>query len=137
MFISLVSGKQAQLGKELSGCFLACVSAAAAFAFLLFGGRLFLMLRHFPIESRGRAKKLREVGAVTVICAACFLFRCGITAWSAFDQEDADLDVLKHPLLNLIYYTGAEIVPTALVLFILRKLPPKKTPGGYAPIPAH
>lgn len=135
VFISLARDSQAQLGKELSGCFLACVSAAAAFAFLLFGGRLFFMLRHFPIESRGRNKKLREVGAVTSICATCFLFRSAITAWSAFDQEDADLDVLKHPLLNLIYYGGAEVIPSALVLFILRKLPPKKAPAGYAPIP--
>lgn len=134
-FISLTKAPQAQLGKELSGCFLACVAASAAVAFLLFGGRLFFMLRHFPIESRGRSKKLREVGLVTVICALGFFFRAVISAWSAFDQEDADLDVLKHPLLNLIYYTGAEIVPSALVLFILRKLPPKKTPAGYSQIP--
>lgn len=72
--VSGTEGQQ-QLGKELSGCFLAFVSAAAAFAFLLYGGRLWLMLRRFPIESRGRRKKLREVGLVTTICATCFLFR--------------------------------------------------------------
>ena len=37
------------------------VSVAAAGGFLLYGGRLFIMLRRFPIESRGRRKKLREV----------------------------------------------------------------------------
>ncbi|KDD76774.1 DUF1084 hypothetical protein [Helicosporidium sp. ATCC 50920] len=137
VYVAMGGPEAMQLGKELSGCFLACVSAAAAAAFLLYGGRLFLMLRRFPIESRGRHKKLREVGLVTSICAACFLFRSLIMAWSAFDLEDADLDVLKHPLLNLIYYLGAEVVPSALVLFILRKLPPKKTTQGYAPIPAH
>lgn len=63
--------------RELSGCFLAFVSAAAAAGFLLYGGRLFLMLRRFPIESRGRRKKLTEVGLVTGICATCFLFRRG------------------------------------------------------------
>ena len=36
-------------------------------------------------------------------------------AWSAFKPEDADLDVMKHPLLNVIYYSGAEIIPSALV----------------------
>lgn len=56
-------------------------------------------------------------------------------AWSAFDQKDADLDVLKHPVLNLVYYSGAEIVPSALVLYILRKLPPKRAAQGYQPIP--
>lgn len=45
----------------------------------------------FPIESRGRRKKLREVGCVTAICAACFTLRAVIVAWSAIDSEDADL----------------------------------------------
>ena len=59
-------------------------------------------------------------------------------AWSAFDFEDADLDVLGHPLLNLVYYSGAEIIPSALVLYILRKLPPKRqaAQGGYQQIPS-
>ena len=59
-----------------------------------------------------------------------------IVAWSAFDVEDADLDVMKHPLLNVIYYSGAEIIPSALVLYILRKLPPKRQTQGYQQLPA-
>lgn len=127
-----------QLAREVSGCFLALVSAAAAGGFLLYGGRLFLMLRRFPIESRGRRKKLLEVGMVTSICATCFLFRSIIMAWSTFDQVHAGLDVLGHPLLNLVYYGGAEVIPSALVLYILRKLPPKRQPqpeAQYEPLP--
>ncbi|MCO5608117.1 hypothetical protein L7F22_062322 [Adiantum nelumboides] len=41
--------------------FFAIVSLFAAIGFLLYGGRLFLMLRRFPLESKGRRKKLREV----------------------------------------------------------------------------
>jgi hypothetical protein len=134
--VSSSEGSSPQLGKELSGCFLAFVSAAAAFAFLLYGGRLWVMLRRFPIESRGRRKKLREVGLVTAICATCFLFRSIIVAWSAFDYEDADLDVMGHPLLNLVYYSGAEVIPSALVLHILRKLPPKRPPQDYQTLPS-
>ena len=63
------------LGRILSCVFLAAVSLSAAAGFLLYGGRLFCMLRRFPIESRGRRKKLREVGCVTSICATCFTFR--------------------------------------------------------------
>jgi hypothetical protein len=59
----------------ISAGFLAAVSMCAAVGFLLYGGRLFLMLQRFPIESRGRKKKLREVGMVTSICAACFSLR--------------------------------------------------------------
>ncbi|KAK7843378.1 tobamovirus multiplication protein 1, partial [Quercus suber] len=36
------------------------VSIIAALGFLLYGGRLFFMLRRFPIESKGRRKKLHE-----------------------------------------------------------------------------
>lgn len=113
--------------------FIAVVSFIAALGFLLYGGRLFSMLRRFPIESKGRRKKLREVGSVTAVCFTCFLIRCIMVAISAFDSE-ASLRVLDHPILDLIYYTLVEIIPSALVLFILRKLPPKRVSAQYHPI---
>nr|XP_033512461.1 tobamovirus multiplication protein 1 isoform X4 [Nicotiana tomentosiformis] len=115
--------------------FIAVVSFIAALGFLLYGGRLFLMLRRFPIESKGRRKKLHEVGSVTAICFTCFLISCFVVVLSAFDP-DASLDVLDHPVLNLIYYLGqlVEILPSALVLYILRKLPPKRVSAQYHPI---
>ncbi|CAH2045761.1 unnamed protein product [Thlaspi arvense] len=91
----------------LSKMFFAGASLFAALGFLLYGGRLFLMLQRFPVESKGRRKKLQEM---------CF---------AAFD-EGANLDVLDHPILNFIYYLLVEILPSSLVLFILRKLPPKR-----------
>lgn len=159
--------------RVVSSAFIAVVSISAAFGFLLYGGRLFLMLRRydfeagcpdlfnccgsvcshadpqvithfglasywmkdvssardviavacnlyllaarsmfcfgvmllpqdpvnrFPIESRGRRKKLREVGCVTAICAICFTLRAVIVAWSAIDSEDADLVCLPPAL---------------------------------------
>jgi len=104
--------------------FFPVVSFFAALGFLFYGGRLFFMLRRFPIESKGRRKKLNEVGFVIAICSTCFVIRCIVVALSAFDK-DADLDVLDHPILNFIYYMLVEILPSALILFILRKLPPK------------
>ncbi|OAY70265.1 Tobamovirus multiplication protein 1 [Ananas comosus] len=88
---------------EVAKLFLAVVSFFAALGFLIYGGRLFFMLRRFPIESKGRRKKLNEVGFVTAICCTCFLTRCFVVGLSAFDK-DADVDVLDHPVLNLIYY---------------------------------
>ncbi|GKD82271.1 tobamovirus multiplication 1 [Tanacetum coccineum] len=108
------------------------VSLIAALGFLLYGGRLYLMLRQFPIESKGRQKKLYEVGSVTGICFICFLVRCFVDVLSAFDSQ-ASLDVLDHPVLNLIFYMLVEILPSALVLYILRKLPPKRV-SKYNPI---
>ncbi|KAF3795361.1 Tobamovirus multiplication protein 1 [Nymphaea thermarum] len=119
--------------ESIGSIFIAVVSFVAALGFLLYGGRLFMMLRRFPIESKGRRKKLHEVGSVTAICFTCFLIRCFVVALSAFDS-DASLDVLDHPILNLIYYMLTEILPSALVLYILRKLPPKRVSGQYHPI---
>lgn len=119
--------------EAIAKLFVAAISFFAALSFILYGGRLFLMLRRFPIESKGRRKKLREVGCVTAICFTCFLIRCLVVALSAFDA-DVDLDVMNHPILNFIYYMLVEILPSALVLFILRKLPPKRMSGQYHPI---
>nr|DAD30706.1 TPA_asm: hypothetical protein HUJ06_009557 [Nelumbo nucifera] len=43
------------------------LSISISLSFLLYGGRLFFMLRCFPIESKGYRKKLHEVGFVTAI----------------------------------------------------------------------
>ncbi|TKY59738.1 Tobamovirus multiplication protein 3 [Spatholobus suberectus] len=117
----------------LSKMFFAGVSLFAALGFLLYGGRLFLMLQRFPVESKGRRKKLQEVGYVTTICFSCFLIRCVMMCFNAFDKA-ADLDVLDHPILNFLYYLLVEILPSSLVLFILRKLPPKRGITQYHPI---
>ncbi|XAR53189.1 hypothetical protein NMG60_11021638 [Bertholletia excelsa] len=117
----------------LSKMFFSGVSLFAALGFLLYGGRLFLMLKRFPVESKGRRKKLQEVGYVTTICFTCFLVRSIMMCFDAFD-EAADLDVLDHPILNFIYYLLVEILPSSLVLFILRKLPPKRGITQYHPI---
>ncbi|XXG61227.1 hypothetical protein AAC387_Pa04g2938 [Persea americana] len=118
---------------EVAKLFFAVVSFFAALGFLIYGGRLFFMLRRFPIESKGRRKKLNEVGFVMGTCCTCFLIRCSVVALSAFDK-DADLDVLSHPILNFIFYMSVEILPSALVLFILRKLPPKRVSDQYHPV---
>ncbi|KAI3745370.1 hypothetical protein L1987_58481 [Smallanthus sonchifolius] len=102
----------------------------AAMGFLLYGGRLYLMLHRFPVESKGRRKKLHEVGSVTAICFTCFVVRCIVDVSLAFDSE-VSLDVLDHPVT---FYMLTEILPSALVLFILRKLPPKRVSEQYQPI---
>ncbi|TYH85157.1 hypothetical protein ES332_D02G246300v1 [Gossypium tomentosum] len=123
---------QSNLAVELSRLFISVISFCAALGFMIYGGRLFFMLRRFPIESRGRQRKLFEVGFVTGICCTCFLIRCIVSTLSA--DMNAGLDVLDHPILNLIYYMFVEILPSALVLFILRKLPPKRVSEQYHPI---
>ncbi|CAN6170488.1 unnamed protein product [Urochloa humidicola] len=116
-----------------SKIFIVAVSFLALLGFSVYGGRLFFLLRRFPIESKGRQKKLYEVGTVTAICVTCFLIRCVVVALSAFDPN-VSLEVLDHPILDLFYYALTEILPSALVLFVLRKLPPKRVSAQYHPI---
>ncbi|KAL3515535.1 hypothetical protein ACH5RR_022437 [Cinchona calisaya] len=126
---------QSPAAVEVGRLFFAVLSFCAALGFLIYGGRLFVMLRHFPIQSRGREKKLQEVGFVTGICCTCFLIRCLMDALSAFDEDvDVDVDVLDHPILNLFYYMIVEILPSAMVLFILRKLPTRRVSDQYQSI---
>ncbi|KAG8062917.1 hypothetical protein GUJ93_ZPchr0003g17641 [Zizania palustris] len=117
----------------VSKIFISVVSTIALLGFLIYGGRLFFMLRRFPIESKGRRKKLYEVGTVTAICCTCFLIRCIVVAVSSFDP-DLSLEVLDHPILDFVYYMLTEILPSALVLYILRKLPPKRVSANYQAI---
>ncbi|KAH7422472.1 hypothetical protein KP509_12G010400 [Ceratopteris richardii] len=112
--------------------FFAVVSCSAAFGFALYGGRLFRLIRSFHSESRGRRSKLLEIGLISSICFICFMVRTIVVAFSAFDEK-VDLDVLNHPILNFLYFMIFEVLPSALVLFILRKLPPKRT-SQYHPI---
>lgn len=129
------TGKEG-LAVKLSASFIATVNLLAAAGFLVYGGRLFIMLRRFPIESKGRRKKLREVGFVTAICATCFTLRAVLVATAAISRRfGSELDVVDRPLINAAYYCGVEIIPSALVLFILRKLPPKRT-NSYQAMPA-
>ncbi|XP_064997405.1 tobamovirus multiplication protein 3-like [Musa acuminata AAA Group] len=76
---------------------------------------------------------LQEVGYVTTVCFLCFMSRCIMVWFNAFDKA-ADIDVLNHPILNFIFYLLAEIIPSSLVLFILRKLPPKRKITQYHPL---
>ena len=79
------------------------------------------MLKQFPIESRGKRSKLKEVGWVTLICTTCFITRAGLLIFSTVDVA---IDVNEFFIGG--YYLVVEILPSALVLFILRKIPPRK-----------
>ena len=115
--------------------YLAAVSLLAAAGFVVYGGQLFCMLRRFPVESKGRSKKMLEVGSVTAICTLCFAGRAAAVLASEFAGGGAALDAYDRPFANALYYGLTELVPSVLVLFILRKLPPKRaSAGGYEPI---
>eukprot|EP01025_Chloroclados_australasicus_P007990 TRINITY_DN1272_c0_g2_i1.p2 TRINITY_DN1272_c0_g2~~TRINITY_DN1272_c0_g2_i1.p2 ORF type:complete len:300 (-),score=16.63 TRINITY_DN1272_c0_g2_i1:689-1588(-) len=127
---------QIEVINKFNSIWMVVIFAMASVGFLVYGGRLFLMLSRFPLESRGRKRKVREVGAVTLICTISFMARAVVLCVSVFGNDGRlSLDVVSHPLMNFLYYVLFEIVPTVSVLYILRKLPPKRSPQGYQPIP--
>ena len=58
----------------------------------------------------------RQSNLVLSHCPLCI--RSVIVAWSTFDYEDADLDVMGHPLLNIIYYRCVVGVPLFLANWV-------------------
>jgi hypothetical protein len=68
-----------------------------------------------------------QVCAVMFICTLSFCLRAVFRALATVDEDAFGLNVLKHPFLNIAFYSLVELIPAATVLFILRKLPPKRT----------
>jgi len=119
--------------RKASAFIMVAFSLLALFGFVAYGTKLWFLLSRFPAESRGRGKKLKEVSLVTLLCSISFLTRAVVLVIQALWMDQLGLDVAGHPLVNFIYYTFVEILPAASVLWILRKLPPRR-PRGYTPL---
>ncbi len=106
---------------------LAVASASVALAFAFYGSKLYVMLREFP-EGLGatRAKKIREIGSVTAVCVTAFAVRCVVLFLATGGEAKYAVDVYASKTMNVAYYVAVEILPSALVLYVLRKLPPKR-----------
>lgn len=61
--------------RNILAVWMTIVFMVATIGFLIYGGCLFLMLSKFPIASRGRKRKLQEVGGIAIICAIAFIAR--------------------------------------------------------------
>eukprot|EP01116_Phalansterium_solitarium_P011370 TRINITY_DN27024_c0_g1_i1.p1 TRINITY_DN27024_c0_g1~~TRINITY_DN27024_c0_g1_i1.p1 ORF type:complete len:312 (+),score=44.48 TRINITY_DN27024_c0_g1_i1:75-1010(+) len=117
---------------DLGGnAFTAAIYVGASIGFIVYGGRLFIMLRRFPIDSAGRRSKLREVGYVTVTCVTFFTCRAVLLAYACYNQG-----VDFENIFVGCYFFVVEVVPSFLVLFTLRKLPlprhPRSSGTGFS-----
>lgn len=57
---ALIPSQFSHLIDLITNIYRAVVFLCAALGFISYGGRLYMMLRQFPIESRGRQSKLTE-----------------------------------------------------------------------------
>lgn len=101
--------------------FFVFISVLATLGTTIYGGRLYLILKRFPIESASRRAKQREVGITVVICTLAFVLRATLLLLFTF-LTTQDL----NPYFTGLFYVIVEIIPTVAILFILRKLPPKR-----------
>jgi len=118
-------GRDADALAMASRATLATACLLVALDFAARGARLFSMLRAFPTDlGATRRRKMREVGIVAATCVAMFTSRAGVLI-SRVNFIDA-VAVCPTPQLNVAYYVGLELSPAVVVLFVLRKLPPKR-----------
>jgi hypothetical protein len=52
--------------------------------------------------------------------------------YATFDEHSSD-DIDQNPIFITIYFAVVEIVPSVLVLLVLRKLPPSRAENGSRP----
>eukprot|EP00003_Mantamonas_plastica_P003945 TRINITY_DN130_c0_g1_i3.p1 TRINITY_DN130_c0_g1~~TRINITY_DN130_c0_g1_i3.p1 ORF type:complete len:251 (-),score=51.34 TRINITY_DN130_c0_g1_i3:41-793(-) len=104
--------------------FFGVISLLAALAFCVYGGKLYNMLSNFPIDTKNRRNRLKEVFVSTIVCTTCFTIRATYIGLSIL-QEGMDLNFLFVGS----FYILVEIIPSAVILWILRKLPPAKRGG--------
>ena len=132
--VALARGKVSDAVAEswsLRGTALAASYVASMFA--VYGVLLIIMLRRFPNESEGRARKIWEVAVVASASFGAFVTRAvrdaadaqrsSGGAQSAYDLTHAS--AVRH----VIYYSSTEIIVAICVLYVLRKLPPAR--GTY------
>eukprot|EP01113_Clastostelium_recurvatum_P034213 TRINITY_DN4612_c0_g1_i6.p1 TRINITY_DN4612_c0_g1~~TRINITY_DN4612_c0_g1_i6.p1 ORF type:complete len:321 (-),score=92.62 TRINITY_DN4612_c0_g1_i6:27-896(-) len=112
----------------IDNIYYSAISLIASFGFLYYGGQLYIMLKRNPIESGGRTTKLREVFIVTTVCTVCFVARSVLVILITFMNFDVNFIVVA------VYYFISEVVPSFMVMYVLRKLPPppiSSVPSSY------
>jgi hypothetical protein len=106
---------------KLSPTFFAFVALILAGLFILYGSRLYTKLVSHPIESRKKRKKARFVALVCIICTLCFAIRGLLMVFLIYIVKPVATDQWYSVFS---YYLCTEFLPTALLLYALRRSPP-------------
>jgi len=91
-----------------------------AVCFLYYGGKIiFHISKFFPIQTKSKDVKAREVGFVTIICTLCFTLRCVYILIGEFYQK-----INLSYIFVVLYFLLVEVVPVMILFVIYRNLPP-------------
>ena len=114
----------------------ALIYFVASLGFLFFGTRLVALLRRVENANGGQRgvynnvvkRRLREVGVLTAICTTSFLLRTGMIVMFFVKLEEqkhkeSTLGREGNLVFVVFYYIISEVIPSCLLLYILRELP--------------
>eukprot|EP00033_Pygsuia_biforma_P001048 GCRY01001194.1.p1 GENE.GCRY01001194.1~~GCRY01001194.1.p1 ORF type:complete len:300 (-),score=46.83 GCRY01001194.1:140-1039(-) len=111
--------------ETFSDAFFALLCLVLSFGFFSSGTKLFRMLKDIVPSGRrlseGRSSKLVEVGTVMAICSVSLFARGAVIVFFIFRKA-----VVLSYVFVAVYYVLIEIIPSMLVIFIFRRLPPKR-----------
>ena len=132
----------------------AVIFIGIAFGFLMYGTRLHRFMSQMGERKASQAQLIVIVGTV---CTVCFLFRAAVMIFSAaknapWENEGDEACFNLTQWFTFIYFFFSELVPIAMMMFLLRSLPKsgyisdvnehenhsgQLNYGGYAEYPSH
>lgn len=104
--------------------------AGVAAVFVLYGTKLFTLLKDSPVASDFKRRKMVEVSVVGTLCVVCFLAKAALVLVTKYKHSGGEYEE-DDVLLNMLLLGVTEVLVIAAALGMLSDLPPKKE---YQPI---
>lgn len=95
-------------------------------AFLFIGLQLYLLLMNYAVPSHHTITRARKVGIVATAITVCFLARAIVGLFALFNAKRQNADQKGWDVgwvFVTLFFFGTEVIPTVLILFLLRNLP--------------
>lgn len=124
--------------KGLATWFQVGVNALVAALYILYGSKLFGMLKSSPVAPEFKRKKMTEVGMVCALGVLCFLGKCALEMVSKYEEEGLEYGDSGHAIWKNVMLLGlTEVLVIAAALGLLSDLPPPPPKGetAYEAIP--
>jgi len=121
---------------RISGVIISVLFFITAIGFFYCGIKLIRLLRNSVVFSLKKRRIVVKIGIVAALCTICFLVRAGLLLYSVVENPETAAERFNvPPWIMVVYYFLLEVIPTLLMLFLLRKLPKwRKSEYGYEQI---
>jgi len=110
----------------ISSAVIGVLSILISLAFLYYGILLYLGLSKYRVFNATKVAQTFKVGSVAFVCTVCFATRASLVLYSllkAINDQSFERNFDLAWFWVLIFFFIFEVLPIALMLFLLRKLP--------------